>query len=184
MHRLLISNISPDNRKGGALDIVSEIWILCKRAAAKLFISVCTPSQQPSVFTDIYTLLPPFQLSSARLLLWQWCEPQIWLHNPHLRPDLLRVLRLDGWSHDHIIAWDPVDRRRDFVLVARLQAIDDAQDLCGVAAGRGGVGEDGADNLLRVDEEDGADGEGDAFAVDIGCVLMVEPFKFSRSVVA
>jgi hypothetical protein len=63
------------------------------------------------------------------------------------------------------------------VLVAGLQAVDDAQDLGGVAAGRGRVGEDGADGLLGVDDEDAADGEGDALAVDVGGVLVVDPVR-------
>jgi hypothetical protein len=61
------------------------------------------------------------------------------------------------------------------VLVAGLQAVDDAQDFGGVAAGGGRVGEDGTDGLLGVDDEDGADGEGDAFGVDVGGVLVVDP---------
>ena len=56
-----------------------------------------------------------------------------------------------------------VDGRGDAVLVARLQTVEDAQDLGRVAAGRGRVAQDKTDRLLGVDDEDGADGEGDAF---------------------
>jgi len=68
-----------------------------------------------------------------------------------------------------------VDRCSDLVLVRRLQGVDDAEDFCGVAAGRGRVGEDGADLLVGIDNEDGADGEGDALLVDVGGVLVVDP---------
>jgi len=61
------------------------------------------------------------------------------------------------------------------VLVARLQGVDDAEDFGGVAAGAGGVGEDGADSLLGVDDEDGSDGEGNTLGVDVGRVLVVDP---------
>jgi hypothetical protein len=76
---------------------------------------------------------------------------------------------------DHVVTGDPVDRGGDAVLVTGLQAVDDAQNFGGVAAGRGRVGEDGADGLLGVDDEDAADGEGDALAVDVGGVLVVDP---------
>jgi len=68
-----------------------------------------------------------------------------------------------------------VNRRGDLVLVRRLERVDDTEDFCGVAAGRGRVGEDGADLLVGVDDEDGADGEGDALLVDVGRVLVVDP---------
>ena len=73
--------------------------------------------------------------------------------------------------------WYPVDGCCDSVLVARLQRVDDAQDLGGVAAGGGGVGENSADGLLWVDDEDGADGERNAFGVDVGRILVVKPVR-------
>lgn len=57
------------------------------------------------------------------------------------------------------------------MLVSSLQTVQDAQDLCGVAAGGGRVTEDEADGLLGVDDEDGADGESDALLVDVCCVF-------------
>ena len=76
---------------------------------------------------------------------------------------------------DDIVAGHPVDGGGDLVLVAELEGVDDAQDLGTVAAGRGGVREDGADDLLGVDDVDGADREGDALGVDVGGVLVVDP---------
>ena len=61
------------------------------------------------------------------------------------------------------------------MLVASLERVDNAEDLGGVAAGAGGVREDGADGLLGVNDEDGADGESDALGVDVGGVLVVDP---------
>lgn len=74
-----------------------------------------------------------------------------------------------------VVARDPVDRGGDLVLVAGLQRVDDAQDLGAVTAGGSRVRQDGADGLLGVDEEDGADGEGNALLIDVGGVLVVKP---------
>jgi len=70
---------------------------------------------------------------------------------------------------------NPVDRGGDPVLVASLERVDNAQDLGGVAASAGGVGEDRADGLLGVDDKDRADGESNALGVDVGSVLVVDP---------
>jgi hypothetical protein len=67
------------------------------------------------------------------------------------------------------------------VLVAGLEGVDDAQDFGGVAASGGRVGEDGADGLLGVDDEDGADGEGNALLVDVGGILVVDPVRRNAS---
>jgi hypothetical protein len=61
------------------------------------------------------------------------------------------------------------------VLVTSLEGVDNAQNLSGVAASAGGVGEDGADGLLRVDNEDGADGESNALGINVGGILVVDP---------
>ena len=61
------------------------------------------------------------------------------------------------------------------MLVASLQRVHNAQDFSGVAAGGGGVGEDGANGLLRVDDEDRTDGERNALGVDVCCVLVIKP---------
>lgn len=82
---------------------------------------------------------------------------------------------------NNVITRDPVNGGGNLVLVAGLEGVDDAKDLGGVAAGRGGVRKDGADGLLGVDDEDGADGEGDALLVDVGGVLVVEPVEQSVS---
>lgn len=60
------------------------------------------------------------------------------------------------------------------MLIARLQRVDASQHLGGVTAGGGRVRQDQADGLLGVDDEDGADGEGDALGVDVGGVLVVD----------
>jgi len=67
------------------------------------------------------------------------------------------------------------------VLIASLQRVDDSEHLGGVAASAGGVGEDGANGLLRVDDEDRADSEGNALGVDVGRVLVVDPVSPIRS---
>lgn len=68
------------------------------------------------------------------------------------------------------------------MLVTSLEGVEHAQNLCCVAAGRGGVGQDQADGLLGVDDEDGADGESDALGVNVGLVLLVDPGSWVRRV--
>ena len=46
-----------------------------------------------------------------------------------LGEDLLRLLLRDADVDDHIVALLPVHGRRDAVLVARLERVDDADDL-------------------------------------------------------
>jgi hypothetical protein len=78
---------------------------------------------------------------------------------------------------DHIIAWDPVDGGGDTMLVASLEGVDHAKNLSGVAASGSGVGEDEADGLLGVNDEDGADGECNALGVNVGGILVVQPMS-------
>ena len=77
--------------------------------------------------------------------------------------------------HNHIVAWEPVYWSCDLVLVSSLERIDDAQNLGGVPTSAGGVGENSTDLLVRVDNEDATDCEGDAFLVDVGGILVVDP---------
>lgn len=111
----------------------------------------------------------------GNLVLGQRREPEVGLDDPEVREQLLGLLVGDAGVDDDVVTGNPVDRGGDLVLVAGLERVDDAEHLGGVAAGRGGVGEDGADGLLGVDDEDGADGEGDALGVDVGGVLVVKP---------
>ena len=76
-----------------------------------------------------------------------------------------------------VVAGHPVDGGGDLVLVAGDEGVDNAQDLGRVTASGGGVAQDGADGLLGVDDEDGADGEGNALLVDVGGVLVVDPTR-------
>jgi hypothetical protein len=77
-----------------------------------------------------------------------------------------------------LLTRNPVDRSGDAVLVASLEGVDNAQNLGGVAASAGGVGENSADGLLGVDHEDGADGESNALGIDVGSILVVDPVAF------
>lgn len=67
------------------------------------------------------------------------------------------------------------------MLVAGLQGVDDAEHLGRVAAGGGRVGEDGADLLVRVDDEDAADGKGNTLFVDVGGILVVDPVMVKKT---
>ena len=61
------------------------------------------------------------------------------------------------------------------MLVTSLQTVEDTEDFGSVAASAGRVAEDKTNGLLGVDDEDGADGEGNALAVHVGSVLVVDP---------
>lgn len=82
---------------------------------------------------------------------------------------------------DNIVTWNPVDGSGDPVLVTSLERVNNAENLGSVATGGGWVREDGADGLLGVNDEDGADGERNALGVHVGNVLVVEPRKWSDS---
>ena len=74
----------------------------------------------------------------------------------------------------------PVDWSRDLVLVTSLERIDHTEDFGGVATSASWVGEHEADCLLRVDHEHAADGEGDAFLIYVGGILMIDPESYFR----
>jgi len=76
---------------------------------------------------------------------------------------------------NHIISWNPVDRGSDTVLVTGLKGVDNTEDLGGIAASGGWVGEDETDGLLGVDDENRSDGEGNSLCIDIGGILVVQP---------
>ena len=114
-------------------------------------------------------------LLGKNLLLGQRSESEVGLDDAVLREELLGLLGLDAGVHDDIVTGNPVDGSGDAVLVAGLKGVDNTENLGGVAAGGGWVGEDGSDGLLGVDDEDGADGEGNALFIDVGSILLVDP---------
>jgi hypothetical protein len=126
-------------------------------------------------FFLIYTSEISYNITPNLRNLGQRGEAQVGLDGAEVGEELLGLLVLDDGGDDDVVTGLPVDRGGDAVLVAGLEGVDDAQDLVGVAAGGGRVGQDGADLLVGVDEEDGADGEGDALFVDVGGVLAVDP---------
>jgi len=60
------------------------------------------------------------------------------------------------------------------VLVTKLQRVDDTEDLVEVATRRCRVRDSQADDLLRVDDEDGADGERETLRVDVRRILVIK----------
>lgn len=131
--------------------------------------------------------------SSRCLTLWKRREAEVWLHDLHLRKQLLGLWALHAGVHDHVVTWNPVDWGSDAVLVASLEGVNNAENLGSVATGRCWVGEDETDGLLGVNYEDclgmlaelrmngipakptGADGESNALLVNVGGVLLVDP---------
>lgn len=112
---------------------------------------------------------------SISLLFGQRGKAEVGLDGAEVGEELLRLLVLDARGDDDVVAGNPVDGGGDLVLVAGLERVDDTQYLGRVATSGRRVGEDGADLLARVDDEDGADGEGDALLVNVGGVLVVDP---------
>jgi len=110
---------------------------------------------------------------SRGFLLWKRGESEIRLDNADVWEDLLGILSLEGWVDNDIVTWNPVDWGGDAVLVTSLQAVDNTEDLGGVSASGGWVGENETDSLLWVNDEDRADGESNALGVNIGGVLVV-----------
>jgi hypothetical protein len=78
-------------------------------------------------------------LSRSGLLLGKRREPKVWLDDPELWEELLSLLVLHTRVDDDVVTWNPVNGSCDAVLVARLQRVEDTEDLGGVAAGGGGV---------------------------------------------
>lgn len=81
------------------------------------------------------------------------------------------------WKQEKLLTWNPVDGGGDTVGITGLQRVDNAENLGGVTASRGRVGEDETDGLLWVDDEDGSDSECDTLRIDVGGVLVVKPIK-------
>lgn len=60
------------------------------------------------------------------------------------------------------------------MLVGGLESVNDTQNLSGVAASGGRVGQDQTDLLGGVNDEDGTDGQSQALLVNVGGVLVVD----------
>jgi len=112
--------------------------------------------------------------SRGGLLLWQRGKSEVWLNDTEFGEQGLGLLVLDAGVDNHIITRDPVDWGGDTMLVAGLEGVNDTENLGGVAASGSWVGEDEADGLLGVDDEDRADGERNALGVNVGGILVVK----------
>ena len=69
---------------------------------------------------------------------------------------------------------NPINRRRNPLPIARLQTIHHPQHLRRIPARARRIAQYQTDGLFGIDDEDGADGEGDALLVDVGGVLVIE----------
>lgn len=56
-----------------------------------------------------------------------------------------------------------------------LQRIHHPKNLGRVSTGRSRIRHDQANRLFRIDDEDGSNGEGNAFLIDVGRILMIDP---------
>jgi hypothetical protein len=123
-----------------------------------------------------------FDLQSGSLLLGEGSESQVGLDDAELGEDLLGQVVVDRGVDNDVVTGHPVDGGGDSVLVTSLERVDDTEDLGGVAASGGGVGQDQTDGLLGVDDENGADREGNALLVNVGGVLVVQPVREDISI--
>jgi hypothetical protein len=131
--------------------------------------------QRPQISKSVlYSGIYPLHCGGG-LLLWQRCESKIWLDDAEVGEQGLGLLILDTGVDNDIVTRDPVDRGGDAMLVTSLQRVDNTKNLSSVSASRGGVREDEADCLLRINDENGSDSERNALGVDIGGVLVVKP---------
>ena len=112
---------------------------------------------------------------SRSLVLWQRGKSEIWLDNSELGEEGLGLVVLHAGVNNDIVTWDPVDWGGDSVLIASLEGVDHTKNLSGITASGGRVGEDEADCLFRVNDEDRADSECNSLGVDIGGILVVKP---------
>lgn len=72
------------------------------------------------------------------------------------------------------VSYQPIDRGGYTSLISGLERVNNTENLSCVTSSRGRVGHDQADLLGRVDDEHGADGEGDALAVHILQILSID----------
>lgn len=134
------------------------------------------------LFFGGFSILFPQPTHSSRLLRSR-SEAEVRLDGAEVREETSGLLALDGGVNDNIITGDPVDGGGDLVLVTELEGVDNTEDLGAVAAGGGRVGEDGADDLLRVNDEDRTDGESNTLLVNVGGVLVVDPVEVTLRLV-
>lgn len=83
--------------------------------------------------------------------------------------------------NDDIVTWSPVDGRGDTVLVGSLEGFNYTEKFRRVTTSGGRVGEDEANGLLGIDDEDRANGEGNPSRINIGGILMVKPGNISSN---
>jgi hypothetical protein len=61
--------------------------------------------------------------------------------------------------YNNLVTWIPINGCGDLVLVASLERVNDTKNLLGVTTGGCWVGENEADGLLWIDDEDRSDSE-------------------------
>ena len=114
---------------------------------------------------------------TSNLLLRERGESEVRLDDAELGEELLGLLVVDGGVDNDIVTGDPVDGGGNLVLVAGLEGVDNTENLSSIAAGGSGVGEDGSNGLLGVNDEDGSDSEGNTLRVNVGGILVVKPLR-------
>ena len=99
-------------------------------------------------------------------------EPQVRLNLLNISKLLPRIFGAHAWWHNNVIANRPVDRRNDTLLVTSLKRINHPQHFCRVATSASRVVHLESDLLGGVDDEDGADSEGNSLLLDVVKVIL------------
>jgi hypothetical protein len=69
----------------------------------------------------------------------------------------------------------PVDRCSNTMSIGRLEGVNHSEEFHGIPTSRGWVGEDEADGLFGVNDENRADGKSNALRIHIGGILVIKP---------
>ena len=87
-----------------------------------------------------------------------------------LGEDLLGIISGDGGDDNTLVSLVPVNGGGNLVVDGHLERVENTVDLVEVAAGGGGVGDNGLNFLVGADEEDRADGQRKTGLLEVGLV--------------
>ena len=120
-------------------------------------------------------------LRSNDRLLRQRCISEIRLDNAKVGEESLSLGVFYTWVDNDIVTRRPIDRCGDTMLVRGLVRVNYSEKFRRVTTSGGRVGEDEANDLLGINDENRANGEGNPSRINIGGILMVKPGNISSN---
>lgn len=102
------------------------------------------------------------------------CVPQIRPNLPDFSELSLCILSANRWWYDDIVTNLPIDRRCNALIIRSLQRINNSQNLKRISSTACRIHHRQTNLLRRIDYKNRADGEGDAFLINILQVLSVQ----------